>query len=152
MGGRASEELFIGAISTGAANDFKQATEVAKMMVREYGMSALGPLCLNDQTHPFLRSAGGMPDTRNYSERTAQLIDEEIRKLVNEAMERARAVLQANREKVEIIAARLLAVEVIEEDDIRKLLGPKMVAAVPLLSHQHGDDQKAVPEPADLHA
>jgi cell division protease FtsH len=128
MGGRAAEEIFIGEISTGAANDFKQATEIARMMVREYGMSgAVGPIALGqERTNPFLRSALGAADLRDYSEETARLVDEEIRKLVSEALDNARAIIRQHREKVEALAARLLATEVVESEELPRLLGPKV--------------------------
>jgi cell division protease FtsH len=69
-----------------------------------------------------------MPEARSYSEQTARLVDEEIRKMVSEALDRARHVLNVNREKVEALAARLLATEVIDEDDMTKILGPKVLA------------------------
>src|SRR3712207_1589320 len=106
MGGRAAEELFIGEISTGAANDLKQATEMAKLMVREYGMSALGPVSLGEERgQSFLRSAV-LPESRAYSEQTARRIDEEVSRLVQEALDRARDTLSRNRERVEALAAR----------------------------------------------
>ena len=128
MGGRAAEEIFIGEVSTGASNDIKQATECARLMVRDYGMSdTLGPMALGgEQQSAFLRSAG-VAESRSYSEQTARLVDEEIRKMVQEALDRARDVLVRNREKVEALAARLLATEVLEEEEITRLLGPKVV-------------------------
>jgi cell division protease FtsH len=96
-------------------------------MVRDYGMSSLGPVALGaDHTAPFLRSAG-VPEVRTYSEQTARLIDEEVNKLVSEALERARTVLRANREKVHALAGRLLATEVVDEDSMVPLMGPKVV-------------------------
>ncbi len=128
MGGRAAEEIFIGEVSTGASNDLKQATDIAKMMVRDYGMSSLGPVALGQEQGPgFLRSAA-LPETRSYSEQTARLVDEEIRKMVSEALDRAREVLSTHRDKAEALAARLLATEVIDEDDMAKILGPKAMA------------------------
>ena len=128
MGGRAAEELFMGEISTGASNDLKQATEIARLMVRDYGMSSLGPVSLSsDHGSAFLRSAG-MPESRSYSEQTARMVDEEVRKLVTEALERARHVLSTHRDKVQALAARLLAVEVVEEDAMIPILGPKILA------------------------
>jgi len=126
MGGRAAEEIFIGEISTGAANDFKQATEIARLMVRDYGMSeVIGPVSLGEERPlTFLRSAA-LPEIRVQSERTAQLVDQEIRNLVTEALERARAILRANRDKVEAVAARLRAAEVVEHEELRRILGPK---------------------------
>ncbi|RYZ40119.1 MAG: ATP-dependent zinc metalloprotease FtsH [Myxococcaceae bacterium] len=133
MGGRAAEELFIGEVSTGASNDIKQATEIAKMMVRDYGMSSLGPVALSGEQGPgFLRSAG-MPESRSYSEQTARMIDDEVRKMVSEALDRAREVLSMNRDKVEALAARLLATEVIEEEAMTAILGPKVLAQRGLL-------------------
>jgi cell division protease FtsH len=127
MGGRAAEELFIGEISTGASNDIKQATEIARLMVRDYGMSSLGPVALGaEHVSPFLRSAG-VPEARTYSEQTARLVDEEVSKLVSEALDRARQVLSSHRDKVHALAARLLATEVIEEDAMVPLLGPKVL-------------------------
>jgi cell division protease FtsH len=135
MGGRAAEEIFIGQISTGASNDFQQATEIAQLMVREYGMSEeLGPLSLTEPNRPaFLRSSGG-GEGRQLSERTARVVDDETRRLTFEALERAREVLRHHRDKVESLAARLLATEVIEEEELRQLLGPKAHFARPLLT------------------
>ncbi|MHB8877903.1 MAG: ATP-dependent zinc metalloprotease FtsH, partial [Myxococcaceae bacterium] len=136
MGGRAAEELFIGAISTGASNDFKKATDIARLMVREYGMSALGPQFFSQDRAVFLRSAGG-GEVQPYSERTAELIDEEVHRLIDEALQRARATLTEHRERVEILAARLLTTEVVDEQELRRVLGPKATAPVPLLDHHH---------------
>lgn len=154
MGGRAAEEIFIGEISTGASNDLKQATEIAKAMVRDYGMSAaLGPMALGpDAPNSFLRQVGA-PDARNFSEQTARLVDEEIRQLVSQALERARKILRENREKVEAIAARLLSTEAIEEEEITRLIGAKVTAPHHLLNgHDHGNaaeerDPDAAPNP-----
>ena len=126
MGGRAAEELFIGEISTGASNDLKQATDLAKLMVRDYGMSGeIGPVALGEQGSPFLQSAA-IPELRTYSEQTARMVDAEIRRIVQEALERARGVLRANRSRVEALAARLLATEVVEEPELVLILGPKV--------------------------
>jgi cell division protease FtsH len=126
MGGRAAEEIFIAEISTGAANDFKQATEIARMMVKEYGMSeALGPVSLGEERPvSFLRSAAAS-EVRSHSEQTALVIDQEIRSLVNDALHRARSVLHTHRDKVQALAARLLANEVVEDEELRRILGPR---------------------------
>src|SRR6266849_2475036 len=126
MGGRAAEEIFIGEISTGAANDFKQATEIARLMVRDYGMSdVIGPVSLGEErSNVFLRSAA-MPEFRVQSERTAQMVDQEIRSLVTEALERARDILRNHRDMVEAVAALLRAVEVVENQELQRILGPK---------------------------
>jgi len=126
MGGRAAEEVVMGSVSTGASNDFKQATEIARLMVTEYGMSdALGPISLSQQSRsPFLMGApggGGLTD-KNYSERTQRRIDQEVSRFVEEAMQRARELVSRHREALGRVAARLLAVEVVEGDELRRIL------------------------------
>jgi len=129
MGGRAAEELFIGEISTGASNDLKQATDMARLMVRDYGMSGeIGPVALGEDRSAFLQSAA-IPELRSYSEQTARLVDSEIRRLTQEALERARTVLRVHRSRVEALAARLLATEVVEEPELTRILGPKITCA-----------------------
>jgi cell division protease FtsH len=143
MGGRAAEELFIGEISTGASNDLKQATEIARMMVRDYGMSGeLGPVSLGEQGTPFLQSAA-LPELRTYSEQTARMVDAEIRRLTQEALDRARSLLRANRALVEALAARLLATEVVEEPELVRILGPKVNAARPSEPDEPADEMGA---------
>jgi cell division protease FtsH len=127
MGGRAAEEVVVGSVSTGASNDFKQATEIARLMVTEYGMSdAIGPLSLAQRsTSPFLNGVGqgmaGMTD-KNYSERMQRRIDGEVSRLIDEAMSRARDLVTRHRDALGRVAARLLAVEVIEGDELRRIL------------------------------
>jgi cell division protease FtsH len=127
MGGRAAEEVVVGSVSTGASNDFKQATEIARLMVTEYGMSdAIGPLSLAQRsTSPFLNGVGqgmaGMTD-KNYSERMQRRIDGEVSRLIDEAMSRARDLVTRHRDALSRVAARLLAVEVIEGDELRRIL------------------------------
>src|SRR5438105_2929985 len=126
MGGRAAEEIVVGSISTGASNDFKQATEIARLMVTEYGMSdALGPVSYAERSRsPFLRpndGLGGLTD-KAYSERTQRRIDEEVSRLIEEAMQRARDIVSRHREALGKVAARLLQNEVIEGDELRRIL------------------------------
>ena len=126
MGGRAAEEIMVGSISTGASNDFKQATEIARLMCTEYGMSdALGPISLSEHSRSaFLTGAQGalgMPD-KSFSERTQRRIDQEVSRLVEEAMSRAREMISTHRDALTKVAARLLATEVIEGDELRRIL------------------------------
>jgi cell division protease FtsH len=125
MGGRAAEEIMVGSISTGASNDLKQATEIARMMVVEYGMSdAIGPINLAERRSTFLngeKGFGGFGD-KNYSERMQRRIDEEVSRLLEEAMSRARSLVSEHRDALSRVAARLLAVEVIEGDELRRIL------------------------------
>jgi cell division protease FtsH len=126
MGGRAAEEIVVGSISTGASNDFKQATEIARLMVTEYGMSdALGPVSYSERSRsPFLRGGDGMGGLTDkaYSERTQRRIDQEVSRLVEEAMQRARDLVVRHREALGRVAARLLQTEVIEGDELRRIL------------------------------
>jgi cell division protease FtsH len=126
MGGRAAEEIMVGSISTGASNDLKQATEIARMMVTEYGMSdAIGPVSLAERSRsPFLGGPNGMAGIpeRIYSERMQRKIDAEVSRLLDEAMNRARDLVRTHRDALGKVAARLLAVEVIEGDELRRIL------------------------------
>jgi cell division protease FtsH len=125
MGGRVAEEEVFGEPSTGASNDLQQATGLARMMVRDYGMSqALGPVALGDQAGPTFLGIKGM-EQRIYSEQTALEVDREVQSLVLEAQERARELVRNHRDKLDAIAARLLTTEVIEEEEIARLWGPK---------------------------
>jgi len=146
MGGRAAEEIFIGEISTGASNDLKQATEIARLMVREYGMSTLGPVSLTaETTSPFLKSAGA-PEVRSYSEHTARQIDEAVQTMVTEALDRARQTLHTHKDKVQALAARLLSNEVLEEEELKQILGPK-VGHTDSTAEAPGGEEKAPPPP-----
>ncbi len=113
-------------ISTGAANDLKQATEIARLMVTEYGMSeSLGPVALSERTRsPFLAGPQGMAGLTDkaYSERTQRRIDEEVTRLLEEAIGRAREIVSRHREALGKVAARLLQNEVMEGDELRRIL------------------------------
>src|SRR5512140_108132 len=127
MGGRAAEEIVVGSISTGASNDFKQATEIARLMITEYGMSeALGPVSYAERGRsPFLQGnngpMAGLTD-KSYSERTQRRIDQEVTRLIEEAMQRARDLVVRHRDALGRVAARLLQTEVVEGDELRRIL------------------------------
>jgi cell division protease FtsH len=127
MGGRAAEEIVVGSISTGASNDFKQATEIARLMITEYGMSeALGTVSYAERGRsPFLQGnngpMAGLTD-KSYSERTQRRIDQEVTRLIEEAMQRARDLVIRHRDALGRVAARLLQTEVVEGDELRRIL------------------------------
>jgi cell division protease FtsH len=126
MGGRVAEEEVFGEPSTGASNDLQQATGVARMMVRDYGMSAaLGPIALGDERGPGFLGVKGL-ESRSYSEQTALEVDREVQSMVLEAQDRARELVRTFRDKLDAVAARLLATEVIEEEEITRLWGAKV--------------------------
>ncbi len=124
LGGRSAEEIAIGEITTGAHNDLQRATDIARAMVTEYGMSdALGAVNYDgNKRAKFLDIP--MPQERGmYGEETAQRIDAEIGRILNEAHNTARRILEAHRGELETVTRRLLEVEVMEGDELRTLLG-----------------------------
>jgi cell division protease FtsH len=126
MGGRVAEELIFDVVSTGAQNDLYRATDIARSMVREYGMSEkLGPITFERERRPMFIEAVMPPSTKDYSETTAQEIDREVALLAERAHRRAREVLEKQRPILEKVAALLLEKEVLEGDDLRKILNEK---------------------------
>ncbi|MBI4796443.1 MAG: ATP-dependent metallopeptidase FtsH/Yme1/Tma family protein, partial [Deltaproteobacteria bacterium] len=123
MGGRVAEELHFQEISTGAQNDLYRATDIARSMVREYGMSEkLGPITFERERRPLFLESIMPPSTKDYSETTAQEIDREVSNLVERAHRRAREVLEQCRDTLEKVAHVLLEKEVIEGDELRQFL------------------------------
>jgi cell division protease FtsH len=117
LGGRTSEELVFGDVTTGAANDLERVTELARAMVTRYGMSdKLGPMTFG-QKEELIFLGKEIGEQRDYSEAVAQEIDVEVRKIVHEAHERARDVLTRHREQLERIAQRLIEVETLDADE-----------------------------------
>ena len=124
LGGRTAEEIAFGEVTTGAQNDLLRATDIARAMVCEFGMSdALGLINYDGNKRPkFLDIA--MPQERGlYSEETALKIDAEIKRIITDAHERATQILTERRDQVDTIAKRLLSVEVMEGDELRQILG-----------------------------
>ena len=103
MGGRIAEELVFGVVSTGANNDLVGATELARKMVREWGMSdRVGPMAWGSQGQVFLGE--DLMHTRDYSDDTARVIDEEVERILREAEERCRTALTENRHGLDLVA------------------------------------------------
>jgi cell division protease FtsH len=132
MGGRVAEELIFNEISTGAQNDLYRATDVARSMVREYGMSQrLGPITFERERRPLFLETMMPPGSKDYSEATAQEIDQEVAALVARAHQRAREVLEKERAVLEKAAKILLEKEVLEGEELREIL------------NSHGQEQSA---------
>ena len=128
VGGRVAEEIIFGDISTGAQNDLQKATDIARSMVTEYGMSdKLGLVTYEKERSPFLPGEG-WASAKAYSEETARDIDAEIARLVEEAHERARKMLTDKREQLEIVSRRLLEQETLTADELRQLVGEEVAA------------------------
>jgi cell division protease FtsH len=123
LGGRVAEEITFSEITTGAANDLERVTRIAKAMVTRYGMSdSLGPMQLSQgDSNPFLGMDLG--ERRHYSESIARSIDREVRRIVETAYERAKEVLLANQDKLQLLAETLLEEEVLERKAFEELIG-----------------------------
>jgi cell division protease FtsH len=124
LGGRVAEEIVFDEISTGAGNDLERVTDLARRMVTEYGMSReLGPInYAGPRRAQFLPGAEG-PESRGYSEETARDIDREVRGIVQGTYERVRNILREDREVLEVLAQRLLEREVVDEAELREIMG-----------------------------
>ena len=121
LGGKASEEIIFGEASTGAKNDLEKAMDMAKSMVRSYGMSdKLGPVSFDKGRSLYLDSPYAQP--KEYSESTAREIDEEVKEILTESFSKARAILSERVEKLKQIAAVLLEKEVIEGEELKRLV------------------------------
>lgn len=126
MGGRIAEDIFIGSITTGAANDIEKATEIARSMVCEYGMSELGPLAYGKKEEQIFLGRE-ISQHRDYSEDTAIKIDQEVQKIINEQYQRAVAIINDNRDALIRLAEALLEHETLDSVQIRRV-----VAGLPL--------------------
>ncbi|HKZ52597.1 MAG TPA: ATP-dependent zinc metalloprotease FtsH [Candidatus Acidoferrales bacterium] len=124
MGGRVAEEIFLNKLTTGAGNDFEQATDLARKMVCEWGMSEMGPLTFGKKEEAIFLGRE-IAQHRDYSEDTAIRIDAEVKKIVMNAYGRARQVVEQNRDGMERIAVALLEREVLDGSDIKLLIEGK---------------------------
>jgi cell division protease FtsH len=122
LGGRVAEEIVFGEISTGAHNDLQRASDIASSMVKEYGMSEkLGYVTFEKEKSPlFIPSS--LVSSREYSEDTAKKIDEEVKKIIDEAHHKVKEILTAQKDKLEELARLLLEKEVVEEGDLKRIL------------------------------
>jgi cell division protease FtsH len=119
LGGYAAEKLIFGDITTGASNDLEVATELAKQLVLKFGMSEkLGPVSFAKPPREFSLE-------KEYSEKTAELIDEEVKNIIHQALDKALTVLETKKDKLEKIAQVLIKKEVIEKKQFEKLIGEK---------------------------
>jgi cell division protease FtsH len=138
MAGRVAETMFLNKTTTGAANDFEKATEIARRMVCQWGMSDLGPLTFGERDD-LIFLGRELTAHKNFSERTAELIDEEVKKIINRNFERSRQLLSEHRDQLNGIAAVLLEKEVISSEEINEVLragaAPDNTSGAPPLGH-----------------
>jgi cell division protease FtsH len=124
MGGRIAEEMFLNVMSTGAGNDIERATDMARKMVCEWGMSDLGPLTFGKKEEQIFLGRE-IAQHRDYSEDTAIKIDQEVRKLVSNGYGTAKQIISDNRDMLEKVARALIEREVLDANEIKLLVEGK---------------------------
>jgi len=130
MGGRAAEEIFLNHITTGAGNDIERATEIARQMVCEWGMSVLGPLTFGKKEEAIFLGRE-INQHRDYSEDTAIKIDEQVRGIVTNGYTKARNIIETNRDALERVAQALLVREVLDATELKLLMEGKPLPEKP---------------------
>jgi cell division protease FtsH len=124
LGGRSSEEIVMGDITTGAESDLVEATRLARRMVTRWGMGSLGPVAFqSDEEQPFLGYE--LSQGRDYSESTATRIDKDVEELLEDRHQAAHRLLTEKREQLDQLAQALLHEETVEQDELEKILGPR---------------------------
>ena len=151
FGGRIAEEIFMHQMTTGAANDFERATEIARRMVTQWGMSdALGPMVYGEvEGEVFLGRS--ITTHKNVSEATLQKVDAEIRRIIDQQYSVARKLIEDNRDKVDALTRALLEYETLDADQIQDIMDgraprPPKAVSMPIPPPQAGPT--ATPEPA----
>ena len=127
MAGRVAEMMFLNKTTTGAANDFEKSTEIARKMVCQWGMSDLGPLTYGERDD-LIFLGRDLAVNKNYSERTSERIDDEVKKIVTRSLHRTQELLEANRGKLVKIAELLLEKESLSSDEINAIAEVKKEA------------------------
>ena len=140
MGGRCAEEIFMNRMTTGAGNDIVRATELARKMVCEYGMSELGPLTYGKKEQEVFLGRD-IAQSRDYSDDTAQQIDKAVRRLVDEGYNSAYKILDENREIMHAMAAALLERETLDASEIELLIQGKQLPPVKSALAAAGEDE-----------
>jgi cell division protease FtsH len=149
MGGRIAEEVFLGSITTGASSDLERATELARSMVCEYGMSELGPVTFGKKEEQIFLGRE-ISQHRDFSEETAIKIDQQVKKIVSEQYERAQAIITDNRDSMVRLTEALLEHETLDGVQIRRI-----VAGLPVNEEKPAEaapedkqQQPKLPEPS----
>jgi cell division protease FtsH len=153
FGGRIAEEIFMNQMTTGASNDFERATEIARRMVTQWGMSdELGPMVYGEnEGEVFLGRS--ITTHKNVSETTLQKVDAEIRRIIDEQYKLARKLIEGNRDKVEVMARALLEYETLDSDQIADIMSgkpprPPKVSAAPSAPTPPSDGAQGATAPA----
>ena len=141
MGGRIAEDVFIGSITTGASNDIEKATEVARAMVCEYGMSDLGPITFGKKEEQIFLGRE-ISQHRDYSEDTAIKIDQEVKRIVADQYERAEKIITDNREAMVRLAEALLEYETLDAVQIRRVVAGLPLDGEPVDNNDGGSSEQ----------
>ena len=147
MGGRIAEEMFLNQMSTGAGNDIERATEMARKMVCEFGMSDLGPLTFGKKEEQIFLGRE-IAQHRDYSEATAMKIDDEVRRMIGQGYNTAKGILAENHDTLVKIALALLEREVLDANEIKMIIdGKELPQIIPPPKSDDGVQQVLKPEP-----
>jgi cell division protease FtsH len=147
MGGRIAEETFLGSITTGASNDIERATELSRAMVCEYGMSEMGPLTFGKKEEQIFLGRE-IAQHRDFSEDTAIKIDEQVKKIVTAQFERAKAIIEENRDTMIRLAECLLERESLDGVEIRRIVAGLPLDENPPVSDGGDQDRPKLKEPS----
>ncbi len=156
LGGTLAEELVFNEISNGASSDLEQATQIARSMVLDFGMSELGRISYRDHSAPTFLPGMSSEGDRSYSPETAREIDLAVRKIIEDAAAEVRSILHDRRQALEVLAGRLIEKEVIDSVELVELLedlipGPKLVPASDAVSPLAEENQSEPSEAASDH-
>jgi len=121
MAGRVAENMFLDKTTTGAANDFEKATDIARKMVCQYGMSDLGPLTFGERDD-LIFLGRDLTTHKNFSEKTSERIDDEVKKIITRNFDRSKKLIEDNKDKLEKIAEALLEREVLDSEEIEEII------------------------------
>ena len=147
MGGRIAENAFLGSITTGASNDIKRATELARAMVCEYGMSEMGPLTFGKKEEQIFLGRE-IAQHRDFSEETAIKIDEQVKKIVTAQFERAKAIIEDNRDTMVRLAECLLERETLDGVEIRRIVAGLTLDDAQPITDGNDEDKPQLKEPS----
>jgi cell division protease FtsH len=152
LAGTITEEMIYTDISTGAQNDLERATEIARSMVMDYGMSRLGRVNYRESNRsPFLIANGGDERPRSHSERTAREIDEEVKRIIDESIEKVSHILGVRRDALVALTERLIDVESIDSDELKQIVedhvpGPLVVPGTDATPTQPAGEASETPD------
>lgn len=146
LGGRVAEEITFNEVTTGAHDDFKKATNIARKMVTEYGMSSLGPMMLDEPSeNTFL--GRDFNKNKNFSDIVAHEIDEEMRSIINSCYEKSKKILKDNQKLLKLIAETLLEEETITKEQIDSLVENGKLDKEETKKPKDSDDKKSEEKP-----